>query len=334
MSLEGSVAITGLDGFLGRRVAERLLGFGSGVRVIGLDRFRPKGLPRGLQFRRLDLSRPGADERLADILHKEGVEVVAHFAFRRDPSPDREADHELETVGSLHTIAACAAARVRRLVVSSSTMLYGARPDNPAFLDEGHPLRGHPAAHNIENRCEVERLLAEWTGRHPEVEVCVLRHCWLMGPSYRDRVTDHFSSPLVLRPLGYDPMLQFLHESDCVDAFAEAVAHSHPGIFNLVGRGALPLSRPLPGGQAGAAAPDARAHASAGRDATQPQRGPARGLLRLSPLLLRGGGGAGLGGVRRAALLESGGLDVLRLVDANETLRLTSPAGGPRDARR
>ena len=79
-----------------------------------------------------------------------------HLAFRRFPSRDIEYDHDLETLGSLHVMSACAAAKVRRLVIESTTMAYGARPDNPNFLDESHPLRGHPGAHNVQNRVEVE----------------------------------------------------------------------------------------------------------------------------------------------------------------------------------
>ena len=98
-----------------------------------------------------------------------------HAAFRRDPTPDIETDHELETIGSLHLLNACAAAKVTRLVVASSTMLYGPRPDNPNFLSERHPLRGHPDAHWVQNRVEMESLLASGRTRHPDAQVTVLR---------------------------------------------------------------------------------------------------------------------------------------------------------------
>jgi UDP-glucose 4-epimerase len=42
--------------------------------------------------------------------------------------------------------------------------------------------------------------------------------------------------------MGYDPLMQFVHEEDCVDAFQRAVLSSHPGVFNVVGTGVLPLS--------------------------------------------------------------------------------------------
>jgi UDP-glucose 4-epimerase len=148
----------------------------------------------------------------------------------------------VETIGSLHVMHACAAAKVKRLVVASSTMLYGPRPDNPNFLSESHPLRGHPDAHCVRNRAEMEHLLAEWRLRHPDTEVTVLRPCWVMGPSVWNRLSRYLSLPVVPMLLGYDPLIQFVHEEDCLHAFERATREPHPGVYNVVGRGVAPLS--------------------------------------------------------------------------------------------
>jgi len=190
----------------------------------------------------VDLTDPAAGSRLAEVFEKEGVEAVVHAAFRRTPTPDLDYDHELETIGSLHLLNACAATRIRRLVLASTTMLYGPWPDNPNFLAERNALRGHPAAHCVNNRVEVEALLSDWSARHPETEVTVLRPCWIMGPRYSDAVVSYFEPTLVPTLLGYDPLLQFVHEEDCLRVFEQATLGSHPGVFNVTGRGVLPLS--------------------------------------------------------------------------------------------
>jgi len=234
------VGITGLGTFLGQRLAERLSA--RGLRVVGLDVRRPYRIAEKIRFQRLDLTDPTADARLADLLARERVDTVVHAAFRAAPSPNLEADHELETIGSLHVLHACAAAKVRRLVFSSSTMLYGPWPDNPNFLTEGHPLRGHPEAHQIRDRVEAESLVAGFVRRHPDVEVTVLRHCWIMGPTFLDHVVEYFERPVVATLLGYDPLLQFVHEDDCLRAYERATLESHPGVYNVVGKGVWPLS--------------------------------------------------------------------------------------------
>jgi len=242
VSTPATVAITGLRTFLGQRLAERLTARARGLRVLGIDLRRPYRLERRIPFERVDLTDPAANVRLAEIFERERVDAVLHAAFRRDPSPDVEGDHELETIGTLHLLHACSAAKVPRLVVASSAMLYGPRPDNPNFLSETHPLRGHPDAHCVRNRVEVEALVEEWSRRRPDAEVTVLRPAWIMGPSYWDHVVRHFEGALVGTLLGYDPLLAFVHEDDCLDAFEQAVLDRHPGVYNVVAPGALPLS--------------------------------------------------------------------------------------------
>ena len=236
------IAVTGLKTFVGQQLLERLVVREPSMRVIGIDQRRPFRLDGRVRFHRVDLSEPTADGRLAEILRRERVDVVVHTAFRREPTPDLEMDHEVETIGSLHVMNACAAAKVRRLVVVSSTMLYGPRPDNPNFLSEDHPLHGHPDAHCVQNRVEMESLLSRWAVRHPDTEVTVLRACWMLGPNHWDRVIRYFSLPVVPMVLGYDPLIQFVHEDDVLHAFETAALTSMPGVYNLVGRGVLPLS--------------------------------------------------------------------------------------------
>ncbi|TFG91901.1 MAG: NAD-dependent epimerase/dehydratase family protein, partial [Myxococcales bacterium] len=140
MSAPGVIAVTGLGTFIGRRLVERLLARSPHLRIVGLDQRRPFRLDGRVRFHRIDLTEPTADWRIAEILERERVEAVVHAAFRNEPTSDVEMDHEIETIGSLHVMHACSAAKVKRLVVSSSTMLYGPRPDNPNFLSEAHPL--------------------------------------------------------------------------------------------------------------------------------------------------------------------------------------------------
>jgi UDP-glucose 4-epimerase len=242
LSAPGVIAVTGLGTFVGRRLVERLLARSPHLRIVGLDQRRPFRLDPRVGFHRIDLTEPTADGRVAEILARERVEALVHTAFRNEPTPDLETDHEVETIGSLHVMHACAAAKVKRLVVASSTMLYGPWPDNPNFLSEAHPLRGHPDAHCVRNRAEMERLLAEWRIRHADTEVTVLRHCWPMGPSVWNRVARYFSLPVVPMLLGYDPLIQFVHEEDLLHAFERATREPHPGVYNVVGRGVAPVS--------------------------------------------------------------------------------------------
>jgi UDP-glucose 4-epimerase len=236
------VAITGVGTFTGAHIAERLLAQSPPPRIIALDLRLPRRLEGRVRFHRVDLTEPTADSIVAEILEKERCETVLHAAFFTDPYPDLEYSHELEVVGSLHVINAAAASGVRKLVVTSSAQLYGPHPDNPNFLSEDHALRPQRSAHSLRDRAEVEGLLRIFAKRHRALVVTSLRPCWIVGPSYESAVTRRFEAARVVTLLGYDPLLQFLHELDWLDAVELALERDAPGAFNLAGDGVLPLS--------------------------------------------------------------------------------------------
>lgn len=239
--MSGTIAITGLRTFLGRRLAERLARI-AGVRVIGIDRVRPHRLPATVDCQLIDLTAPDAGSIVAERLHKASVETVVHLAFRQHPSGDVEADHELDTIGSMHVLHGAAAAGVGRIVVESSTQCYGARADNPNFLSEDHPLRGHPDAHAVRDRVAMEGLVEELRERHPELDVTVLRACWRFGPEADHAIARYFSRSIVPTLMGYDPLVQLIHENDLLAIFEQATLGRHPGTFNAVAPGVVPLS--------------------------------------------------------------------------------------------
>ena len=223
-------------------MAQRLLDAPAAPRLVGFDLSVPRSLDGRLRFHRVDLTEPTADSMLAEILDKERCDAVLHAAFFTDPRPQQECAHELEVIGSLNVMNAAAAAGVRKLVVTSTAQVYGPQPDNPNFLTESHPLRAPPRAHAIRDRAEMEGLLGVFAGRHPEISVTSLRPCWIMGPNYASSVTRHFESARVTTLLGFDPLMQFLHEEDLLDAVELALERDVPGPINLAGDGVLPLS--------------------------------------------------------------------------------------------
>ena len=93
----------------------------------------------------------------------------------------------------------------------------------------------------------MKALLAQ-LAKVVDTRVTVLRPCWIMGPNYVDSVVRYFGRPVVPTLLGHDPLMQFVHEDDCLHAFEAATLRNHPGVFNVVGRGVLPLSTILRAG--------------------------------------------------------------------------------------
>jgi UDP-glucose 4-epimerase len=121
-------------------------------------------------------------------------------------------------------------------------MVYGASAMNPNFLSEEHELRGHPGSRYVTDKVAAERQVQRFARENPDVLVAVLRCAPVLGPTVENFVTRFFSRPVAPVLMGYDPLMQFVHEQDVLDAFKIAIEEDHPGIFNIVGDGVLPYS--------------------------------------------------------------------------------------------
>lgn len=239
------VAVTGSAGFLGRRLVQRLVSDRRVAQVLALDVHEAEDRPRHerLLHRHLDLTRPTADQDLLTLLRNHEADVLVHLAFLSEPSRQPDFAHELEAIGTLHVLNACAEHRIHKVVMASTTAVYGPAPSNPNFLREGHPLAGLAKSRFVTDRVEAERQLARYKRENPETVCTSLRFAPIVGPTAKNWVTRYLSGIMPLRVLGFDPLVQFVHETDCVDALVTATLRDHDGAFNIVGDGVLPLSK-------------------------------------------------------------------------------------------
>lgn len=239
-----AIVLTGANTFLGQRLLRRLQARGDSSLVV-IDVKRPPELSKDHKFYKVDLTQPTADALLADILKREHADTVVHMAFLSNPSRNQSLAHELEVIGTLNLLHAAAEVKLRKLIVRSTTMVYGAHPANPNFLTEDMPLKPPRHYKYVRDKGEVEELVARHRRKHPETCVTVLRMCSILGPTVRNHLTDYLRRPVCLTLLGYDPLVQLVHENDVIEAFELAIAQNHSAAFNIVGPGVLPLSTVL-----------------------------------------------------------------------------------------
>jgi UDP-glucose 4-epimerase len=142
----------------------------------------------------------------------------------------------------MHVAVAAGHAQVRKLVLWSLTWLYGARPTNPNFLTEKHPLRAPLGEPFFADKIDAEDQARKLAQRSPGTAVTVLRTAPILGPTVHNSLTRYLARKLVPTMMGFDPLVQFLHEADAIAAMHLAVLRDVPGTFNIVGDGVLPLS--------------------------------------------------------------------------------------------
>jgi UDP-glucose 4-epimerase len=237
-----SVAVTGASGFLGSNLIGMLEQDERVRRIVAIDL---KPAPTGGEKTRsyeVDLTQPAAEARVAEILAAEHVDTVAHLAFLSSPTHATAWAHELESVGTMHVTVAARHAQVRKLVTWSLTWLYGARPNNPNFLTEKHPLRAPTSEPFFADKIDAEEQARKLAQRSPGTVVTILRTAPILGPTVNNALTRYLSRRVVPTMMGFDPLVQFLHEADAIAAVHLAVLRDTPGTFNIVGDGVLPLS--------------------------------------------------------------------------------------------
>ncbi len=239
------VVLTGAHGFLGRRLLARLQKDRRYRKVIILDVEPPEVSTRKCKFYRVDLTEPGIDKTIAEIFIEEQADIVVHLAFHSSPHGDERMSHELAVIGMLSMLKACDRVPVQKLVVQSTTLVYGADYRNPSLLDETHPLNGAGSYGYIRDKVEVEKMMQKLVRSCHETVITSLRFCPILSRHHSQYITDFLDRSVVLTALGYDPLVQFLHEEDALIALKKAVDEDCPGAINIVGRGVMYLSTVL-----------------------------------------------------------------------------------------
>jgi len=237
-----SVALTGAFGFLGRGLLARLEADPGVHSILALDLKPPPGTLRKTRFVQVDLTRPRSDTQIAEALHEARVDTLVHLALLYNPMHNSAYAHEVEAIGTLQLLGAASTARVSSLLLASSTALYGAHPDNPNYLSEDRPLRPPGQSRFLSDKLEVEKQFTAYAQQHPACRVGILRLAALLGPSVKNPATRLLSRRIVPTLLGYDPLMQFLHEEDALEALALAVSTRPVGPLNVAPPGVLPLS--------------------------------------------------------------------------------------------
>ncbi len=236
-----SIVLTGANSFVGSNLLKILEADRSVPHVVAVDVVKPSFPLKKTRFYKLDITQPTADADLAQILQNERCETLLHLALLTNPSRNSSYAHELEAIGTMYVVSACEEARVRKLILGSSTMVYGANARNPNYLTEEMPLNGAKARF-IRDKVEAEKEFAAFAKRNPQAVTTILRPAMMLGPTVRNFWTRYFGRPAVPTILGYDPLMQCVHETDVIDAYLKVIREDHPGAWNVVGRGVMPVS--------------------------------------------------------------------------------------------
>ncbi|MEV5962969.1 NAD-dependent epimerase/dehydratase family protein [Kribbella sp. NPDC051952] len=238
------VMVTGVSRDAGARCARKLADDPSIGTVLGVDVVPPRAELGRVRFVRADIRNPV----IAKVIAAEDVDTVVHTGVVATPGSagGRASMKEINVIGTMQLLAACQKAPgVAKLVVKSSTTVYGAGPRDPAMFTEEMAPRAIHQTGLSRDAVEVEGYVRGFARRRPDVCVSTLRMANWIGPKTDSPMTRYFAMPVVPTVFGYDARLQFLHEDDGVAAILHATVNDLPGTFNLAGDGVISLSQAI-----------------------------------------------------------------------------------------
>lgn len=228
------ILITGVSGFVGRRLAERCLA--DGDPVVGTRRADEPEASTGIDSVLADLL---DEDSLVRAIEHAAPEVIVHFAGLSHVGASWKAVGTYFQVNTLGTENLVRAAGAVPVIFASSAEVYGPVPENDQPIAEDRPL--DPPSPYALTKAAAERFVLGAGG-------IVARSFNLIGPGQSDRFAlPSFAAQLAaIRRDGSEPILSvgnlsarrdFVHVDDAVDAFVvlarRAVAGERREVYNI-----------------------------------------------------------------------------------------------------
>lgn len=240
------VMVTGATTPLGAALVEALIATGEVETILATGTGeRPIREHADVVYRKADLSRP---RNLRELIWSDardlGIEVVVHSAQHQRTAERGRKPGASAVDAARELIVACTNhPSIRRLVYRSSGEVYSLNAGS-SLLDEKSPLEFAPKAPQwLRDRVEADLAICAHIGSR--LQIAVVRCAEIVAPDVGSQLWDYLSSPVCLRPFGFDPIVNVLAIEDAAYALALTTRSKAVGVFNIPGRDSLPLSRAI-----------------------------------------------------------------------------------------
>lgn len=229
------ILLTGISGRLGRRVANRLHRLHE---VIGIDTRPCPGLPKDIQHHRVDLRRRPAE----DVFRHCDIDAVLHMGVVHNFRIPSEQLYARNVIGTETLLSHISKYKVKKLVLLSSGDVYGPMPSNSHFIKEDAPLMASQRFPEVRTLVAVDRTVQSFFWRHHDIETVILRPAHIVGPHVRNAPSNYLRLRIVPSLMGFDPMVQLIHEDDLLRSLEACLKPGVRGVLNLAGIEPVPLS--------------------------------------------------------------------------------------------
>lgn len=240
------VLITGISGHFGLKI-EKILNDDPDIsQVIGIGKEEIGNVGEDI-FHHEKLLYYQADTTVKTVEEvfqmNKNIDSILHLAYNTDPYAKPEEAHRINVFGTMRMLELARKYKVKKFIFPSSSVVYGAHPDNPPLLKENDLLRGNRDFPYVRDRVEVDQICQLFLGGDFP-KVIILRPPGILrkGKGSKGPLDVYFGKKIVPMILGFDPMFQVIFEDDLINAFLLCLKKDVEGIFNVSGSIYDPLS--------------------------------------------------------------------------------------------
>jgi UDP-glucose 4-epimerase len=235
-----AILITGASGGLASIVVDFL---SAKYRLVGVD---PRSLPPDREFPGVFHRVDYRQRKMADVFRQTKFDALIHLG--RVPVDAKTSIHSrfnLNVLGTRNLLDLALKYGIKRAIVCSTFHVYGAHQHNHLHITEEDPLRATQIFPEIVDAAEMDHLAQAFLLRNREIKTVILRPVNIVGPRLRNQISNLFRSKFVPVMMGYDPILQFIHERDFARALTMALEGDRSGIYNVAGEGVVPYTNAI-----------------------------------------------------------------------------------------
>jgi 1-acyl-sn-glycerol-3-phosphate acyltransferase/nucleoside-diphosphate-sugar epimerase len=165
---------------------------------------------------------------LSMLLKEHSIDTVVYA-----PPRGRHRSIDLEDAESVFQ--RCADAGIKKFVLLSSGMIYGANPHNQGFIPETHVIARSVKKRISRDWLDLEALAVAYMGEFSAtgIELNILRPAAVLVPGGNDYFSNLFRRSLACVLPGHDPTIQLLSPIDLAGAVTSVLRNRAGGVFNV-----------------------------------------------------------------------------------------------------
>lgn len=230
------VLIPGISGRIGQLVAQELIA--QGHDVIGMDRRPWPDAPPKVEMHDADIRKRAAEE----VFRRCRPEAVVHLATVTHLIEQTEERYRINLGGTRAVFEHSRRYGVEHAIFVGRHTYYGAAADTALYHTEDDPPMAVTTFPELADLVAADMYAGTALWRFPELRTSVLRICYTLGPTGHGTLASFLKGPRVPTVLGYDPLYQFIHDTDVARAISVTLKARLHGVFNVCGPAPIPLS--------------------------------------------------------------------------------------------